>query len=118
MIQSTLAIFAATPAGVSSAVSGFQSKARMPSGLLEPIKTRWRLACAKERHAAPVTETAAAVLRKVRREGSSMTRAIVADGTRHAPAKGKAENRERMVKGNIPQGLKGVRENRVKTAFG
>src|SRR3954447_20479979 len=86
MIQSTLAIFAATPAGVNSAVSGFQSKATMPSGLLEPMKTRRRLLCGKARAAAVATDTAAAVIRKLRRVRCAMATAILADAPRHTPA--------------------------------
>jgi hypothetical protein len=42
MIQSIVEILAAPPAGVRSALAESQSYARMPSGVLEATKTRWR----------------------------------------------------------------------------
>src|ERR1035437_9760664 len=85
MIQSTLLMVAPTPAGVSSAVAASQSKARMPRGVLEPTKTRWRPGAAKPGSAAAARVAAEAVFINSRRERFFMVQAIIADGGAAAP---------------------------------
>src|ERR1035437_6429396 len=59
----------------------------MPSGVLDPMKTRWREPAARLDDAVAVRVTAEAVLRKSRRDCLAMADAIVADETGHAPAR-------------------------------
>src|SRR5450631_1621046 len=85
MTQSTLSTLAATPAGARSAVTGSQSKARIPSGVLEPTKTRWRAVAARLGNAAAARVAAEAVFTNSRRERFFMVQAIIADGGGGAP---------------------------------
>ena len=62
-----------------------QSKARMPSGVLELTKTRWRLVAANNGEAVAASVAAEAVIKKSRRVSFPMATAIVADGARRAP---------------------------------
>lgn len=79
VIQSTLLSLAATPTLVNCAVVVSQSNARMPSGVLEPMKTRWRAEALKPVEAAAARLAADAVRTKDRRVIVTMADAIVAD---------------------------------------
>src|ERR1035441_5872435 len=59
MTQSTLSTLAATPAGARPAAAGSQSKARIPSGVLEATKTRWRAGAAEPGNVAAAARVAA-----------------------------------------------------------